>query len=85
MTGGLATSNSPEWALYAIIRHKKKWKGGWAMAAKQSFKTNIIIPEAMPALDENSSREELFARCRQQDETIVELTKQVTNFSESVE
>lgn len=55
------------------------------MAAKQSFKTNIIIPEAMPALDENSSREELFARCRQQDETIVELTKQVTNFSESVE
>ncbi len=77
--------NSPESASCVILRHGRKRKGWWAMAAKQSFKTNIIIPEAMPTPDENSSREELLALCMRQGETIAELTKQVRNLSESVE
>jgi len=54
------------------------------MAVTQDFKTNISIPEIKPAPDENASWDELFALCKQQNDTIIELSRQIANLSESV-
>ena len=59
-------------------------KGRGIMGASQSFTTNISIPDIIPVPDEKASWDDLFALCKKQNETIIELTKQITNLSESV-
>ena len=54
------------------------------MAAEQVFTTQTFKTEEIPAADENTSREDLFALYKKQNETIQELTRQIANLSETV-